>query len=179
MKHCRAGTWGGSQGAQSFPSALYWVMQRQYLHTLPHNVVLLPPLLLFCSEGCVSRRKQSWGCATEGIASNQAAAFSAVDMPFRLGSHQGDLQPPLPAFGLREEQRNTISLETPLWSQLLKYPGFDIRCGGSSWMCWWFPQCHHSQLITRHDAMKKMSPKLYFSYDVAVPIQTDHRNSCN
>lgn len=132
-KRCRAGTWGGSQGARSFPSAADWVTWSQHLHTLPHTVILLPPLLS-CSEGCVSRGEQLWGCATARIALNQAAAFTAVGMPLCLGNHPGDSQPPLPAFGLREEQRNTISLETPLWSQLLKYPGFDIGCGGSSRM---------------------------------------------
>lgn len=80
MKSCRAGAWGGLQGAWSFPCASYWVLWSQCVHTLPHDI-FLPPFLFFCYEGCVSREKQSYGCVTERIASNCASAFTVVEIP--------------------------------------------------------------------------------------------------
>lgn len=182
MKSCRAGAWGGPQGAQSFPFASYWVMWSQYVHTLCHNIVFLSPFLFFCYEGCVSREKRSGGCVTEKIVSNCASAFTAVEMPLWLGNHQGDLQPPLSAFSLRFKRRTekhhspgecslvTASEIPKLWqTDVVAVHGY--VSGYSSATA--FSSSHG------HEAMMKMSPKLVFSSYVAVPVQTDHRNSGN
>ena len=163
MKSCRAGSCGGPQGAQSFPFASYWVMWSQYMRTLPHNVIFLPPFLFFCYEGYVSRGKQSWGCVTERIASNCASAFTAMEMPLWLGNHQGDLQPPLSAFRLRFKGRTekhhfpgvsslvTASEIPKLWqTDAVAVYGYVSGYSGTTAL-----SSSH-----RHGVMTRMSPKL-------------------